>query len=197
MVTRLSQPTNIQKGNKDLTKCWTQVVDRMNFKYPLENYLVGQVKEHYRNSGRKRGGSTANEERKANKVLKEAEARNQQMRLLVKEANNTTENLVVCYNEGLPNFKQSVKKTGGGPPIPEPPMVSGDDYPENHPANPLFLLDKNPAANLCKTKLIPTVSLVGITPAPTVDLLKQSMEEIGEDYLYMKNKQPQASHQQH
>ena len=48
MVTHLSAPTNIQRGNKDLTKCWTQVVDRMNFKYPLENYLVGQVKEHYR-----------------------------------------------------------------------------------------------------------------------------------------------------
>ncbi len=50
-------------------------------------------------SGRKIGGSTANEKRNANKVLREAEARNQQTRLLVIEANNTTENLVVRYNE--------------------------------------------------------------------------------------------------
>ena len=45
-------------------------------------------------------------------------------------------------------YKKSVKQTGGGPPIFEPPMISGDDYPEDHPANPLFLLQSNPAANL-------------------------------------------------
>ena len=70
------------------------------------------------------------------------------MQLLVKEANNMTVNLVGRYNEGLRNYKHSVKQIGGGPPIFEPPMVSGNDYPENHPANPLFLLDKNPGAKL-------------------------------------------------
>ena len=28
MIDNLSQPTNLQKGNKDLTVCWTQVVSQ-------------------------------------------------------------------------------------------------------------------------------------------------------------------------
>ena len=49
-------------------------------------------------AGRKIGGSTTNEERKANKVLREAEARNQQLQLLMKENDNTTDNLLGRYN---------------------------------------------------------------------------------------------------
>ena len=43
MITHLSQNTNIQKGIKNLL-CW---LDELQV-YPLENYLVGQVKEHCR-----------------------------------------------------------------------------------------------------------------------------------------------------
>ena len=41
-----------------------------------------------------------------------------------------------------------MKKTGGSPPIFEPLMLSGNEYPTDHPANPLFVLENNPAAKL-------------------------------------------------
>ncbi len=49
-----------------------------------------------------------------------------------------------------------MKQTGGGPPIPEPQMLSGNDYPTDHPANPLFVFENNPAAKLWYVILLKT-----------------------------------------
>ena len=48
MIEHLSQPTNTQKGNKDLTFCWSQVTGLLNDKFLNQDYLVSQIKEHYK-----------------------------------------------------------------------------------------------------------------------------------------------------